>query len=118
MHCCPGLAVLPISGLALVCGGTGKKILEARWVRHVWASCAGLRERGALPELCVNDLELAAFDVLPSLLQLKERLRDESDGRFTSVFMTGIAPLHRLLQSGCSLQSRLKMEICLPPPPT
>lgn len=52
--------------------------------------CTGLRDRGALPELCVNDLEQAAFDVLPSLLQLKERLRDESDDRFTSVFMTGM----------------------------
>lgn len=51
----------------------------------------GLRERGALPELCVNDLEQPAFDVLPSLLQLKERLRDESEGRFTAVFMTGMS---------------------------
>ena len=52
--------------------------------------CVGLRDRGALPELCVNDLEQAAFDVLPSLLQLKERLIDESDDRFTAVFMTGM----------------------------
>lgn len=37
----------------------------------------------------MNDLEQAAFDVLPSLLELKERLRDESEGQFTTVFMTG-----------------------------
>ena len=54
------------------------------------AARAGLQDRGALPELCVNDLEQAAFDVLPSLLQLKERLRDESEGCFTTVFMTGM----------------------------
>ena len=55
-------------------------------------ACAGLQDRGALPELCVNDLEQAAFDVLPSLLQLKERLQEESESSFTSVFMTGTIP--------------------------
>ena len=57
---------------------------------------AGLQDRGALPELCVNDLEQAAFDVLPSLLQLKERLQEESENRFTSVFMTGMCPISPL----------------------
>ena len=38
----------------------------------------------------MNDLEQAAFDVLPSLHQLKERLRDESNDSFSSVFMTGV----------------------------
>ena len=50
----------------------------------------GLAARGAIePELCVNDLEQPAFDVLPSLAQLKQRLITESDGRFSAVFMTG-----------------------------
>ncbi|KAK9909338.1 hypothetical protein WJX75_000742 [Coccomyxa subellipsoidea] len=50
----------------------------------------GLAARGATePELCVNDLEQPAFDVLPSLAQLKQRLISESDGRFSAVFMTG-----------------------------
>ena len=40
----------------------------------------------------MNDLEQAAFDVLPSLLQLKERLQEESEDHFTSVFMTGMRP--------------------------
>lgn len=48
---------------------------------------AGLAEKGAEQELCVNDLEQPAFDRLPSLLGLKERLQKE--GSFTSVFMTG-----------------------------
>ena len=38
----------------------------------------------------MNDLEQAAFDVLPSLHQLKERLRDESSNTFSSIFMTGV----------------------------
>ncbi len=50
----------------------------------------GLAARGAIdPELCVNDLEQPAFDVLPSLAQLKQRLIADSDGRFSAVFMTG-----------------------------
>jgi 4-diphosphocytidyl-2-C-methyl-D-erythritol kinase len=44
--------------------------------------------QGAItPELCVNDLEQPAFDNLPELLQLKQRL--QSEGSFQSVFMTG-----------------------------
>lgn len=51
----------------------------------------GLAARGAVtPELCVNDLEQPAFDVLPSLAQLKQRLIEESEGRFSAVFMTGV----------------------------
>ena len=44
--------------------------------------------QGAItPDLCVNDLEQPAFDNLPELLQLKQRL--QSEGSFQSVFMTG-----------------------------
>eukprot|EP00775_Hariotina_reticulata_P008056 gene8056-8251_t len=49
------------------------------------------------PELCVNDLEQPAFDNLPELAQLKQRLAVEGDSGFSAVFMTGsgstIAPL-------------------------
>jgi 4-diphosphocytidyl-2-C-methyl-D-erythritol kinase len=41
------------------------------------------------PELCVNDLEQPAFDNLPELAQLKQRLAVEGDGSFSAVFMTG-----------------------------
>lgn len=51
---------------------------------------AGLAERGRIdPELCVNDLEQPAFDRLPSLAALKQRLIEDSGGRFSAVFMTG-----------------------------
>jgi len=43
--------------------------------------------RSCTPELCVNDLEQPAFDTLPELLHLKERLA--SEGNFSTVFMTG-----------------------------
>lgn len=47
-----------------------------------------MTSRGAItPELCVNDLEQPAFDNLPELLQLKQRLAAE--GSFDAVFMTG-----------------------------
>lgn len=39
------------------------------------------------PELCVNDLEQPAFDNLPELLQLKQRL--QAEGSYEAVFMTG-----------------------------
>ena len=38
-------------------------------------------------DVCVNDLEQPAFDVLPELRQLKQRLADS--GQFSAVFMTG-----------------------------
>jgi 4-diphosphocytidyl-2-C-methyl-D-erythritol kinase len=43
------------------------------------------------PELCVNDLEQPAYDTLPELLQLKQRLQAEgpSSGAFDAVWMTG-----------------------------
>lgn len=39
------------------------------------------------PDLCVNDLEQPAFDNLPELLQLKQRL--QAEGSYEAVFMTG-----------------------------
>jgi 4-diphosphocytidyl-2-C-methyl-D-erythritol kinase len=54
------------------------------------ALLAGLASGGAVsPELCVNDLEQPAFDVLPDLAALKQRLQHDSGGRFSAVFMTG-----------------------------
>ncbi|PSC74871.1 4-diphosphocytidyl-2-C-methyl-D-erythritol kinase [Micractinium conductrix] len=49
---------------------------------------ARLAAEGAVQELAVNDLEQPAFDRLPALLALKQRLQAEGPG-FSSVFMTG-----------------------------
>ncbi len=49
-----------------------------------------MTDGGALrPDLVVNDLEQPAFDSLPELLALKQRLQRESGGAFSTVFMTG-----------------------------
>lgn len=49
---------------------------------------SGMQQAGkVLPELCVNDLEQPAFDTLPALLELKQRLH--ATGQYESVFMTG-----------------------------
>ena len=45
-------------------------------------ACGKLR-----PDLCVNDLEQPAFDTLPELLELKQKL--QATGLYESVFMTG-----------------------------
>lgn len=51
---------------------------------------AGMTQSGKIsPELCVNDLEQPAFDNLPELLQLKQRLIKEGGSAFDAVFMTG-----------------------------
>ncbi|KAL4434604.1 hypothetical protein ABPG77_002727 [Micractinium sp. CCAP 211/92] len=49
---------------------------------------ARLAAEGATQELAVNDLEQPAFDRLPALGELKQRLQAEGSG-FSSVFMTG-----------------------------
>lgn len=49
---------------------------------------ARLAQEGATQELAVNDLEQPAFDRLPALLELKQRLQSEGPG-YSSVFMTG-----------------------------
>ena len=67
----------------------------------------GLASRGVVtPELCVNDLEQPAFDVLPDLAALKQRLIEDDAGRFTAVFMTGVA-------SRCCLQNLLLLPYIL-----
>lgn len=49
---------------------------------------SGMQASGAISQsLCVNDLEQPAFDTLPELLALKQRLLDT--GLYESVFMTG-----------------------------
>jgi len=49
----------------------------------------GLADQGCTAELCVNDLEQPAFDTLPELLALKDRLAEEGGDAFSVVFMTG-----------------------------
>lgn len=44
---------------------------------------------GMSQELCVNDLEQPAFDNLPELKDLKEKLKKESGSEVSAVFMTG-----------------------------
>ena len=49
---------------------------------------SAMRDRGCIAaDLCVNDLEQPAFDTLPELRQLKERL--QATGLYDAVFMTG-----------------------------
>jgi len=61
--------------------------LNRRSTQDPRALLATLAAQGAAQELCVNDLEQPAFDRLPALAQLKQRLQDE--GNFSCVFMTG-----------------------------
>lgn len=62
--------------------------LERRSPEDPKALLAGMQAAAAVePHLCVNDLEQPAFDTLPELLALKERL--QSTGLYQSVFMTG-----------------------------
>ncbi|MCO5580050.1 hypothetical protein L7F22_033916 [Adiantum nelumboides] len=44
---------------------------------------------GISQDLCINDLESPAFNVLPSLKALKERIAISSRGRYQAVFMSG-----------------------------
>ncbi|CAM6127280.1 unnamed protein product [Calypogeia fissa] len=46
-------------------------------------------KHGITQSLCINDLEAPAFQVLPSLKQLKDRISAASRGRYEAVFMTG-----------------------------
>lgn len=49
----------------------------------------GILTHGISQDLCINDLEPPAFDVLPSLKALKERIARASRGRYQAVFMSG-----------------------------
>lgn len=42
-----------------------------------------------MQDTCVNDLEQPAFDNLPELLDLKQRLKREGGAAYDAVFMTG-----------------------------
>ncbi|KAG0565651.1 hypothetical protein M758_7G004100 [Ceratodon purpureus] len=48
-----------------------------------------ITEKGISQSLCVNDLEPPAFEVLPTLKALKERVIAASRGRYQAVFMSG-----------------------------
>jgi len=48
-----------------------------------------IAENGISQSVCVNDLESPAFDVLPTLKALKERVLAASRGRYQAVFMSG-----------------------------
>ncbi|GMH44483.1 hypothetical protein BSKO_12435 [Bryopsis sp. KO-2023] len=63
--------------------------LDKRSTADPQALLKDMSEVGMRQDLCVNDLEAPAFANLPELENLKERLQNESDGRFSAVFMTG-----------------------------
>jgi len=48
-----------------------------------------MTQDGMSPALAVNDLEQPAFDILPELKELKDRLAAEGGDAFSAVFMTG-----------------------------
>ncbi|GAQ81020.1 4-diphosphocytidyl-2-C-methyl-D-erythritol kinase [Klebsormidium nitens] len=48
-----------------------------------------ITEHGIRQEFCVNDLEEPAFEVLPSLKRLKERISSGGRGKYSAVFMSG-----------------------------
>jgi 4-diphosphocytidyl-2-C-methyl-D-erythritol kinase len=46
-------------------------------------------KNGISPDVCVNDLEPPAFEVLPSLKRLKQRVVAAGHGQYDAVFMSG-----------------------------
>eukprot|EP00878_Enallax_costatus_P028365 GHUV01030635.1.p1 GENE.GHUV01030635.1~~GHUV01030635.1.p1 ORF type:complete len:128 (+),score=46.49 GHUV01030635.1:485-868(+) len=49
-----------------------------------------MTQQGSITQdLCVNDLEQPAFDNLPELAELKQRLTEAGGDKFSAVFMTG-----------------------------
>lgn len=48
-----------------------------------------ISRNGISQEVCVNDLEPPAFEVLPSLKRLKQRVKAASRGQYDAVFMSG-----------------------------
>ncbi|XP_024543978.1 4-diphosphocytidyl-2-C-methyl-D-erythritol kinase, chloroplastic/chromoplastic [Selaginella moellendorffii] len=46
-------------------------------------------ENGVSQDVCINDLEAPAFQVLPSLKALKQRIMAASRGKYKSLFMSG-----------------------------
>ncbi|GMQ00977.1 hypothetical protein CsSME_00047802 [Camellia sinensis var. sinensis] len=48
-----------------------------------------ISRNGISQDVCVNDLEPPAFEVLPSLKRLKQRFVAASRGQYDAVFMSG-----------------------------
>ncbi|KAF1891903.1 hypothetical protein Lal_00016934 [Lupinus albus] len=48
-----------------------------------------LRRNGISQDVCINDLEPPAFEVLPSLKRLKQRITAAGRGEYDAVFMSG-----------------------------
>ncbi|KZV23140.1 4-diphosphocytidyl-2-C-methyl-D-erythritol kinase, chloroplastic/chromoplastic-like [Dorcoceras hygrometricum] len=48
-----------------------------------------ISKNGISQDVCVNDLELPAFEVLPSLKRLKQRIISAGRGQYAAVFMSG-----------------------------
>ncbi|OAY57908.1 4-diphosphocytidyl-2-C-methyl-D-erythritol kinase, chloroplastic/chromoplastic [Manihot esculenta] len=48
-----------------------------------------ISRNGISQDVCINDLELPAFEVLPSLKRLKQRIIAASRGQYDAVFMSG-----------------------------
>ncbi|KAG6588141.1 4-diphosphocytidyl-2-C-methyl-D-erythritol kinase, chloroplastic-like isoform X2 [Cucurbita moschata] len=48
-----------------------------------------ITKNGISQDVCINDLEPPAFEVLPSLKRLKQRIVSASRGEFDAVFMSG-----------------------------
>ncbi|KAG6590262.1 4-diphosphocytidyl-2-C-methyl-D-erythritol kinase, chloroplastic-like [Cucurbita moschata] len=48
-----------------------------------------ITKNGISQDVCINDLEPPAFEVLPSLRRLKQRIISSSRGEFDAVFMSG-----------------------------
>lgn len=62
--------------------------LERRSTSDPRELLSSMQQNGTITQdLCVNDLEQPAFDTLPELLDLKQRL--QATGDYESVFMTG-----------------------------
>jgi 4-diphosphocytidyl-2-C-methyl-D-erythritol kinase len=48
-----------------------------------------ISQNGISQNVCINDLEPPAFEVLPALKALKERVAAAGRGRYQAVFMSG-----------------------------
>lgn len=48
-----------------------------------------ISQNGVTQDVCINDLEPPAFEVLPALKRLKQRVRAASQGDYSAVFMSG-----------------------------
>ncbi|CAH9070659.1 unnamed protein product [Cuscuta europaea] len=48
-----------------------------------------ISNHGISQEVCINDLEHPAFDVLPSLRRLKQRIVDAGQRKYDAIFMSG-----------------------------